>query len=105
MKIRTTFHVLNLFTFISLFFLILILTPHNLYAKNLTGRLGIGMNNQFANDVPAISFKMQRSSIYAMNLLMAAKIADSTGGYGAGLKIYRVLFDEPLLLNHLCLQA
>jgi hypothetical protein len=66
-------------------------------AKDVTGRLGIGMSNELINGVPALSMKMQKSPLYAFGLIGGFNFADNDGGYGAGAKFYRVLLDEPQL--------
>ncbi len=67
------------------------------YAKNLNGRLGIGLSNQLKNDIDSVDFKVQRSRVYAMGLILNAKMNDDDGGWGAGLKLYRIIFEEPQL--------
>lgn len=69
----------------------------NLYAKNLQGRLGLGMTNQFIHNVPALSIKIQRSPAWAMGLLSGFRFSDTDGGWGIGAKVYRIFFDEPQL--------
>jgi len=67
------------------------------HAANLQGRLGLGATQQLKNGLPAISLKIQRSPVYALGALLAVKFSDQENGYGAGLKIYRIIFDEPQL--------
>lgn len=66
-------------------------------ALNLTGRLGMGLSNQLANDVPAISFKVQNSSSSAYGGLVGIDSNTNYTDYGLGIKGYRLLFDEPHL--------
>lgn len=66
-------------------------------ALNLTGRLGMGMSNQFAHDLPAISFKVQNSNSSAYGGMIALDSNSNNTDYGIGLKGYRILFDEPHL--------
>ena len=66
-------------------------------ALNLTGRLGMGLSNQLANDLPAISFKVQNSGSTAYGGLVAIDSNTDYTDYGFGLKGYRLLFDEPHL--------
>ncbi len=61
------------------------------------GRLGVGMTQALKNDMPALSFKLQRSPAFAMGGLLGMSTSDDDGGYGAGLKLYRIFFDEPQL--------
>lgn len=61
------------------------------------GRLGLGYSNQFVNNLPAVSFKLQKSPVMALGGMLAYSNEDVGGGYGAGLKIYRLIFDEPFL--------
>ena len=60
-------------------------------------RLGIGFTNQLVNEIPAISFKLQRSPVVAIGGILGYSNSDIGGGYGAGLKIHRIIFDEPFL--------
>lgn len=60
-------------------------------------RLGLGFSNQLAVDIPAISFKIQKSSAFALGGMFAYSSNNDGGGYAAGLKIYRIFFDEPFL--------
>lgn len=68
-----------------------------LWASDLRGRLGVGMTNQLANDIPAISMKIQQSKTFALGGLLGFKTDDDNTLYGAGLKFYRIIFDEPQL--------
>ncbi len=61
------------------------------------GRLGIGFTNQLIIDVPAVSFKIQRSRSFAFGGLLGVSTDSNDGGLGAGIKLYRILFDEPQL--------
>lgn len=68
------------------------------YAKSeLVNRLGVGTSNQLINNIHPISFKMQKSDQFAFGLLLGLSTSDVHGGYGAGLKAYRILFIEPNL--------
>tara|TARA_Y100000590_G_scaffold470775_1_gene670353 strand:- start:166584 stop:167081 length:498 start_codon:yes stop_codon:yes gene_type:complete len=69
------------------------------------GRLGIGMSNQLKNDLPAISFKLQKSNAFAFGGLVGVSTRDPGGGHGFGLKVYRNLFDEPQLTFYTSLLA
>ena len=75
------------------------------FARERVGRLGVGMNNQFINGVPAISFKLQRSPGFAMGLLAGVDTDSDDGGMGAGFKIYKILFEEPNLNFYLLADA
>lgn len=79
-------------------FLLLFLLP--IFTANSAihmGRLGLGFTNQLVNDVTALSFKLQKSPGFAMGGLLGISNNDNGGGYGAGLKIYKIIFDEPNL--------
>lgn len=67
------------------------------FAVERRGRLGIGFSNQLQNELPAISFKIQRSRSFAFGALLGVSTDDNDGGLGAGIKLYRILFDEPQL--------
>lgn len=66
------------------------------YGMERVGRLGAGVSNQLMGDLPAVSFKLQRSRSFAFGGLLGMDTAND-GGMGAGLKIYRNFFDEPQL--------
>ncbi|MEI8347416.1 MAG: hypothetical protein WCG27_08110 [Pseudomonadota bacterium] len=66
-------------------------------AADYRGRLGVGLSNQLMNDLPAISFKLQKSRAVSMGAVINASNHATNGGYGAGLKLYRNIFDEPQL--------
>ena len=68
----------------------------SVFALDRTARLGLGMSNQLLGDYPAISFKLQKSKTFAFGGLLSYNNR-SLGGWGAGLKIYRNIFDEPQL--------
>ena len=65
--------------------------------ENHLGRLGVGASNQLANDLTALSFKVQKSNAFALGGLLGVSTDNNNGGYGAGLKLYRILFEEPQL--------
>jgi hypothetical protein len=68
------------------------------YAADQTGRMGVGFSNQLANDIPAISFKLNKSRSFAFGGVLAMDTNAETGGFGAGVKIYRNFFEEPMLV-------
>jgi hypothetical protein len=78
---------------------LLFLTPFTPSAQALekTNRLGIGMTNQLKNEFPALSFKIQKSKTFALGGMLGLSTSDKEGGYGAGVKFYRNIFDEPQL--------
>lgn len=55
------------------------------------------MTNQLANDIPAISLKVQQSKTFALGGLLGFKSDEDNTLYGAGVKFYRIIFDEPQL--------
>lgn len=65
-------------------------------AMDRAGRLGIGFTTQLTNDLPAISFKLQKSKSFAFSGLFGLDTSDN-GGWGAGFKMYKIIFDEPQL--------
>lgn len=67
------------------------------HALEKTNRLGVGMTNQLKNDFPALSFKIQKSRSFAFGGMAGVSTSDSNGGAGAGIKLYRNIFDEPQL--------
>ncbi|PIP94303.1 MAG: hypothetical protein COW00_03470 [Bdellovibrio sp. CG12_big_fil_rev_8_21_14_0_65_39_13] len=84
--------------------MIIILSP-NAYATDRRSRLGVGYTNQLINNLPAISFKLQRSKAFALGGLVGYSNARTGGGHGAGLKFYRNIFDEPQLNFYTALMA
>lgn len=77
--------------------LILVLCPSTLLGTERISRIGVGFSNQLKNGIPAVSFKKQSSKSFSLGGIFALSTNDSGGGYGAGLKVYRNLFDEPNL--------
>jgi hypothetical protein len=69
----------------------------NAQAYDKIGRLGLGLSNQLKNDFPSLSFKMQKNRSTAIGGNFGLSSDPTSGGYGAGIKIYRNLFDEPQL--------
>lgn len=67
-----------------------------LFSADRRGHLGLGFNNQLKNDLSTLSIKFQGSRTFAFETLAGFKSSDN-GGYGLGIKIYRILFDEPQL--------
>lgn len=59
--------------------------------------MGIGATNQLANGIPAISLKVQQSKTFALGGLLGFKSNEDDTLYGAGVKFYRIIFDEPQL--------
>jgi hypothetical protein len=78
--------------------LLLALTPLSSYGLERIGSLGVGMTNQVQNNLPSISFKLQRSRRFAIGGLLGFNNDDTGGGHAAALKIYRNLIDEPQLV-------
>jgi len=75
----------------------LILMPSVALSADMRGRLGIGMTNQLANGLPALSLKIQQSKTFALGGVLGFKSDQDETLYGAGLKLYRIIFDEPQL--------
>jgi len=59
--------------------------------------MGLGMTNQLANDVPALSLKVQQSKTFALGAIVGFKSNQDYTLYGGGIKLYRIIFDEPQL--------
>lgn len=83
--------------FITTLFVLLCGLSGTAQARERIGRLGVGMSNQFINEIPAVSFKLQRSPVFAFGLLAGLDTEKDDGGVGAGFKIYKILFEEPNL--------
>ncbi len=69
----------------------------NLMAVDLSNRLGVGLTQQYKNNLSAISLKVQKSNAYAFGATLGLSTSERHGGYTAGLKIYRIIFQEPNL--------
>lgn len=67
------------------------------FASDLRGRMGVGATNQLANDIPALSLKVQQSKTLALGGVLGFKSDQDNTLYGAGIKLYRIIFDEPQL--------
>jgi hypothetical protein len=78
-------------------FVVLFLISSGAMAADLRGRMGVGASNQLANDIPALSFKIQQSKTFALGGILGFKSDQDNTLYGAGLKFYRIIFDEPQL--------
>lgn len=80
-----------------IFFLALFIITAKAHSADLRGRMGIGATNQLANEIPAISLKIQQSKTFALGGLIGFKTDQDNTLYGAGIKFYRIIFDEPQL--------
>ena len=80
-----------------LFVLMTLLLPTLAFSADLRGRMGVGLSNQLANDIPAISIKLQESATFALGGILGFKSNKNATLYGAGVKVYRIIFDEPQL--------
>lgn len=80
-----------------LFFLLVLLFPTLAFSADMRGRMGIGASNQLANEIPAISLKIQQSKTFAIGGILGFKSDQDETLYGAGVKFYRIIFDEPQL--------
>ena len=59
-------------------------------------KIGIGMSNQLMSNTASISLKLQKSRGFAISGMAGANTSDE-GGYGVGMKAYRIIFEEPQL--------
>ncbi len=80
-----------------IFILIIAVLPTLAMAADLRGRMGVGFTNQLANGIPAISLKVQQTKTFAIGGLLGFKSNEDATLYGAGVKFYRIIFDEPQL--------
>lgn len=87
--------VLTQISFIALLVTIFVYT-HEASAMNRTSRLGLGYSSQFQTNLDAISFKIQKSRGMSFGGIFGYNSGDA-GGFGAGVKLYKILFDEPKL--------
>lgn len=67
------------------------------FSADLRGRLGVGASNQLANEIPALSLKIQQTKTFAIGGILGFKSDQDETLYGAGVKFYRIIFDEPQL--------
>jgi len=67
------------------------------WGMNKTGRMGVGLTNQLVNEMPALSLKIQQNRYFALGGLLGFRSNEDATTYGAGLKVYRVIFEEELL--------
>jgi hypothetical protein len=71
--------------------------PTLTWGADMRHRLGVGLSNQLGNDIPALSLKIQQSKTFALGGLLGFNSDQDHTLYGAGLKLYRIIFDEPQL--------
>lgn len=71
--------------------------PTLAFSADMRGRLGVGATNQLANGLPALSLKIQQTKTFAFGGVLGFKSNQDNTLYGAGLKFYRIIFDEPQL--------
>ena len=67
------------------------------FAFEKINRLGVGMSNELKSNFPALSFKIQKNRSFAFGGLAGISTDATNGGYGVGLKFYKIIFDEPQL--------
>ena len=77
--------------------IMLFLLPSLTWGADLRGRLGVGLSNQLANGLPAISMKLQSSKTFAVGAILGLRADEAGTNYGTGIKLYRIIFDEPQL--------
>lgn len=77
-------------------FLILLSIP-SAHAYSLLGRMGMGYSSQLVNELPALSFKVQRSRNSALAALVGIRSDSDATNYGFAAKVYRIIYDEPQL--------
>jgi hypothetical protein len=65
-------------------------------AMNRMSRLGLGYTGQLVTNMDALSFKIQKGKGMSFGGLLGYSSGDS-GGFGAGVKVYKILFNEPKL--------
>lgn len=77
--------------------ILILIFSSQLLAADLRGRMGVGATNQLANGLPAISLKIQQTKTFAIGGVLGFKSDQNDTLYGAGVKLYRIIFDEPQL--------
>lgn len=66
------------------------------FTEERRGHLGVGFSNQLKIDVPALSVKIHKGKNMALGGLFGINTGED-GGYGVGLKMYNLIYDEPQL--------
>ncbi len=79
------------------FFLAALFFSYSSYATNYLGRLGAGVSGQLANNLPAMSFKLQTSRRTAYGAIIGIDSNSNRSLYGFAVRAYRILFEEPQL--------
>jgi hypothetical protein len=69
----------------------------NANATSLIGRLGIGMSNNLPSGMETLSLKLQRNSSVALGGVFGMDNSPDGSLYAIGLKMYRIIYDEPQL--------
>lgn len=64
------------------------------YADGNMGRLGVGMTNELANGVPAISFKVRKNKDFALGAIAGYRSNPDNRDYGFGGKVFSTIYDE-----------
>lgn len=77
--------------------ILLAILPGISFGSDLRGRMGIGATNQLDNGIPALSLKIQQSKTFALGGILGFNTNEDRTLYGAGVKFYRIIFDEPQL--------
>lgn len=70
---------------------------HQSHALSLMGRLGLGTNNQFVNNMQTISLKVQRTRAVALGAMIGLNSNSDSTNYALGGKVFRIIYDEPQL--------
>lgn len=59
--------------------------------------MGLGATNQLGNGLPALSLKIQQNKATALGAVLGFRSNQDQTLYGAGVKFYRIIYDEPQL--------
>lgn len=81
----------------TIYYLLFIFLSNNAFSYDKINRLGLGFSNQLKTNFPAVSFKIQKNRSFAYGGMAGISTSTDNGGYGAALKVYKNLFDEPQL--------
>ena len=81
----------------SLLLALFLLLATEALAVDRRGRLGLGLSNELKMEPSALSFKLQQSRALALGALVGFSSAEDQATLGLGLKLYRNIFQEPLL--------
>ena len=79
--------------FLFLVFLLSFLNT-NLYAKDLTNRLGFGYSDQFSIDLPSVMAMYYPNPDTGLSAALGVNTEDDASKFGLSFKYYKIIFPE-----------